>query len=347
MTATNFYPLRRALKEILNNCIIPYIQERRNSMKNRIKINLIFCVFLTLLFVPSEKAFNCFAQNAQPEQQDESKGFESVTRNYVIQRPKGNKPAPISRSRQPKAPAKSKRPIYRRISQPSRKPVAEKTEIGAVGFTIWKLAPDTTNESKGVGESQRNKPQTSQTEYARVGSETPLSVGEEIQISIESLSHKGYLYIIDREQYIDGTYSNPKVIFPIRGANNYVVPGRQISTGIFDILPPKLGKKQIAEVFTVIVSPKPLIPGDQLQEGFLDIEPEKFNDWIKKWKVEVTVDEQEDGAGKLMTADESKGIGEGRILTQDDPLPQTVYQGNIKPGNPLLADVKVKFKSAP
>jgi hypothetical protein len=39
----------------------------------------------------------------------------------------------------------------------------------------------------------------------RIEADTPLKVGERVRLSIES-PRTGYLYVIDREQYADGSY---------------------------------------------------------------------------------------------------------------------------------------------
>lgn len=304
-------------------------------MKNHVKLSFIFGMFFTLLLVSSEQVFCYLPQDIEQAQEDESKGFQPKS---FVKRPAQKKATNKPPSAQPK---------YRRISKPIRKPAQIKTEMASVGFTVWKLKALNNNGTKGVGENQSSTTEKSETVFERVNSETPLVVGEVFQLSVESLSHNGFLYIIHRELYVDDTYSIPKIIYPIRGKNNYVTPGMLISTGVFDVLPPKSKKQQVAEVFTVIISPKALVPPEQLRAGFLNLDPAKFNEWINKWKVDVSVIEQETGAGQEMTEEEAKGIGENVTLTQDDPLPLTFYQSYIKPGDAILTNVHVKFKSTP
>lgn len=77
-----------------------------------------------------------------------------------------------------------------------------------------------------------------------------------------------------------------------------------------------------------------------------------FNDWLKQWEVETTLFDQIDGAGQAITpveeaaSDSAKGLTEeSSTLKQDDPLPQSTYRAKIKPGNPLLVTVSLKFRS--
>src|SRR5437867_180490 len=64
----------------------------------------------------------------------------------------------------------------------------------------------------------------------RIEEDTPLNPGDKVRLSIESLSRAGYLYVIDRAQYADGTLGEPLLIFPtLRTSNkNRVKPGRLI-----------------------------------------------------------------------------------------------------------------------
>jgi hypothetical protein len=129
------------------------------------------------------------------------------------------------------------------------KPKTEKFEMVSLGFTVWKRKVVTNDNPKGIAENKGALTQSVKPDYERVNSETPLAIGENIQITIESLTQTGYLYIIDREKYIDGSFSVPKVIYPIRGRDNYVTPGILKTTGIFDIVASKSSKQQVEEVF--------------------------------------------------------------------------------------------------
>jgi hypothetical protein len=64
----------------------------------------------------------------------------------------------------------------------------------------------------------------------RIEAATPLNVGDRVRITVES-PRSGFLYIIDREQYIDGSFGEPMLIFPTlktRGGDNRVMPGKLI-----------------------------------------------------------------------------------------------------------------------
>ena len=99
-----------------------------------------------------------------------------------------------------------------------------------------------------------------------------------LRLSIE-LPRTGYLYVIDREQYADGTMSEPYLIFPtdLTSGENRVTAGRVVEIpnqsddhAYFEVhsLREAGQSPQIAEALTVLVMPAPLkdlpkrAPGD-------------------------------------------------------------------------------------
>jgi hypothetical protein len=309
-------------------------------MKSFAKFSFIMAVFLALPLILNTQALCNFQQDAGQTQEDETKGL--VPKLFVAKRPavQSNRPTK-SRSTQ------SKKIVYRRITKPIVKPKTEKFEMASLGFTVWKRRAATTDNSKGIAENKNGLTPTVKSDYERVNSETPLAIGENIQITVESLTQTGYLYIIDREKYIDGSFSDPKVIYPIRGRDNYVTPGILKTTGVFDIVASKSSKQQVEEVFTVLLSPTKLIPPAELTGGIVDLDSAKFAEWFSKWKVDFEVIEQEAENGQTMTDEEAKGIEENRKLTQEDPAPATIYRAYINRGSAILFNFPLKFKSAP
>jgi hypothetical protein len=93
----------------------------------------------------------------------------------------------------------------------------------------------------------------------RIDEATPLRAGDRVRLSIESLSRDGYLYVIDREQYSDGTTGEPLLVFPTlkNGENNKVKAGRLVYIpsieGKFRITPRQSEKVQTAELITIKV----------------------------------------------------------------------------------------------
>lgn len=241
---------------------------------------------------------------------------------------------------------------YRRVSKTTVKGVelSEKNNsLAQIGLTIWRFRPtQASDQTKEIVVEEDEKP--SEWTLERVEEGTWFAPGQRIRLSIESLSRDGYLYVIDREEYADGTLGEPVLVFPTQktAASNYVQAGRLIylpsATSRFKIKPSETAKLHIAEVLTVIVAPKLLINTDRLGKSFTRLQRIQVEDWLKQWETSVVKFEMDGGAGQVMTEVEQSAAKQNSVLlTQEDPAPQTVFQVAAKPGNPLLITVPLKF----
>jgi hypothetical protein len=158
----------------------------------------------------------------------------------------------------------------------------------------------------------------------------------------------GYLYVIDRERYADGTLSDAYLIYPneqTRQGDNVVAPGRLVEIpdrrdepNAFTIRPSR--PDQNAEVLSLLVSPEPL-PNMKAGTKPMKLDAALYAGWEKKWGVKAERFELEGGAGQTITAKENQP---GANVTQDDPLPQTLYRVNAKPGNAVLLEIPLQMK---
>ncbi len=241
-------------------------------------------------------------------------------------------------------------PKYRRRSNTAPRATPPLgTAFAQLGVTIWRFRPSTTADKTKelIEEDGENKEVT----LERIEEGTPVLPGQKIRLSVESLSREGFLYVVDRERYSDGTLGEPLLIFPTKRTSdsNRVRAGRLVyipsPTGKFNIKPSQSSKTQVAEVITVLVSPEPLIPNDQLDARAIRLPRQLFESWEKKWGAAATKFEMDGGAGLTMTDKEQAAGSDGsQILTQDDPVPQTVYRVAIKPDAPLLVSVPLRFE---
>lgn len=301
--------------------------------------------------------------------QDEEKSIQSEE--LITKRPKPSKKA-NNTARIPantKKNAVRKKRTYRLIKTipvigptDSIKAVPKDAEVALLGVTIWKMRAATKNDAAKelIEEQSDGKKQEIEYTLERLESNTPLANGERIRISVESLSHGGYLYVIDRELYDDGTYSRPKLIYPTlqsRNRNTQIGAGNLLfipeAPGYFRVKSNQAAKKQLAEVLTFIVSPTLLFDQSVLQPKAIELPLAQFSDWLKRWEVTTTLLEEIDGAGETITLAEqsaaqnyAKGlVEESSSLTQDDPIPQSVFRSQIKRGNPMLVNVFLKFRA--
>jgi len=218
-----------------------------------------------------------------------------------------------------------------------------------VGVTFWRFRRSTAGDkTKELVEDEDGAVEWT---LERIEEGTLLAPGQRVRLSIESLSRSGYLYVIDREQYADGSLGQPVLIFPTQKTRdaNYVKPGRLIyipsASGKFRIKPSEGPKSHVGELITIIVASEPLIDPEQLGPRSIRLPLQQVESWEKKWGVATTRFEMTDGAGVTMTEKEqAAGANPATQLTQEDPIPQTVYRLAIKPENPIIFSVPMRFR---
>jgi hypothetical protein len=292
---------------------------------------LIVCTFATTLIATSPSR----------AQEDERRLWDSE----FLKKRQAAKPSATKPSATNQTPTK-RHPAYRRISV-KNPAIDEKAEGEMLGVTVWRLRPTKNEDGKDSrlllqdDTSRENKEWTPE----RVESETSFAEGEQVRLSIES-PRDGFLYVIDRELYRDGTFSEPYLIFPTlqnRNGNHAVAAGKLIEIpdkSAFRLKP--LREDYKGESLTLIITKEPLA---EIKVGatFIKLEAEMVGQWEKQWGVPVERFEMIGGAGKAYTKVE-KEAGEGsRLLTQEDELPQTLYRVVTKTGNPILVTVMLRI----
>lgn len=224
------------------------------------------------------------------------------------------------------------------------------TTFAQVGVTFWRFRRSTAGDkTKELVEEEEGGP--SEWTLERIEEGTPLLPGQRVRLSIESLSRAGYLYVIDREQYADGSLGDPVLIFPTQKSRdaNQVKAGRLIyipsATGKFRIKPSEGPKVHVGELVTILVSSQPLIDPAQLGAKAIKLPREQVESWEKQWGAKATRFELAGGAGQTMTEKEqAAGTSSSQELTRDDPAPQTVYRLAIKPNDPIIVSVPLRFR---
>ena len=239
--------------------------------------------------------------------------------------------------------------IYRRTG-PLRPRISTRIQFEEVGVTVWRLRPSRSSDEGGRVLVQEGLKQAEWTPE-RIEADTPLKIGDRVRLSVES-PRPGFLYIIDREQYADGSFGEPMLIFPTlrtRGGDNRVEPGRLIDIpaqedqySYFTAQPAGTRRDQVAEVLTVILVPQPLPL--QIAAQPLRMAETEVNGWEKLWGGVAERLELVGGAGRIWTMEEkAAGAALGRQLTQAGPPPQTVYRVARKAGGPLLVTVPLRY----
>lgn len=221
-----------------------------------------------------------------------------------------------------------------------------------VGVTIWRLRPGAPGETAARILVQED---ASTVEWVpeRVGSATSLRAGDRVRLTIESPG-EGYLYVVDREKYQSGERGTPYLIFPTtrtRGGDNKVSGGKLIDIPAQDDQPNFFASRQsrpnqTEEELTVILTREPL---RELTIGpkANTLTEEMVAEWERRWGTgKVERFELSGGAGRAWTRAEQVAASDAsRVLTQEDPPPQTVYRVDGKAGEPLLVKVRLRYRA--
>ena len=249
-------------------------------------------------------------------------------------------------------PRKASKRSYR-IATPNV-PTAGVNGETVVGVTLWRLRRASSTDS---GERLIVHEGADAAEWLpeRISANTRLGQGDRLRISVEA-ARTGYLYVIDREQYADGSVSSPHLIFPTRrtlSGNNQVTVGKIIELPAQDDRPPYFTVKrsrsdQVAEVLSVLISPSPL-EGIEITDQAQKLSEAQVSKWEKSWGARVGLMELEKGVGKAWSKEEKEaGSDVTRVLKSDAPAPQAIYyQPNTKASQPILIKVKLRYGPSP
>lgn len=296
---------------------------------------LIEGILMSFLLLSSGTLYSAAAQDEVG-----SKGIKAEE--FISNRP----PKPAVRKARP-----SRKPTYK-TSQvaPAAVPPAGK-EFAQVGLTLWRFRPSTAADKTKELVEEDGDAQPSQWSLERIEEGTMLAPGQRVRLSVESLSRNGYLYVINREEYADGSLGDARLIYPTKRTpegGNRVKAGKMIyipaPPRYFRIKPSLSTKGHVAEVLTVIVAAEPLIDVSQLATTAITLTPEQVEAWEKQWSTVPTKFEMEGGAGQVMSEREQAAVSDNaEALTQDDPVPQTIYRLAVKPNDVLLVRLPLRF----
>ena len=282
------------------------------------------------------------AQNKQGEDKQETRGI--IPEEFVKARPAKNQSSADSR----------RRPVYRRTSMNTLAATGG-AGYAQLGLTIWRLRPATAADS-GARIIEHKASGDAELIPERMAANAPLKIGERIRLTFEA-PQAGYLYVIDREQYGDGTLGEPVLIFPTtrtRGGDNQVtagklieIPGQEDQPNYFTLVQSRLADThQTGELLTVIVTAKPL-DGITIGEKALALSSEQVKQWEQQWGGRSEAFDLAGGVGRTWTrVEQEAGASSTRQLTQQDPEPQTIYRVAVKPGAPLLVKVGLQYSKA-
>jgi hypothetical protein len=218
-----------------------------------------------------------------------------------------------------------------------------------VGITVWRLRPPKPGDASTARALVHEETGDQDWMPERVAAGAPLAEGQKVRISAEA-AEEGYLYVIDRDEYADGSKGTPYLIFPTlrtRGGDNHVGAGVVIEIPAQDDNPPyfkveRTRPDQVHEVLTLLITPKPLAEV-KIERQRQKLSEEDVTGWEKRWKAKSYKLEDTANQGKAYTATEKQAARGEKLLTNQDPLPQTMYRVDCKSGEPVMLDVQLKI----
>lgn len=229
-----------------------------------------------------------------------------------------------------KAPAM---PTYRRVTRVDGN--ASDADTVDLGVTIWRLrAAKRTDVARLLVQDRES---TTEWTPERVAVGTPLVLGDRVRISVES-PRTGYLYVIDREQYADGSEGAPHLIFPTKrtlGGDNRVTAGRLVEIPAQEDRPPFFTMRpsradQTGERLTILVTDQP-VKEIALSDDAVPMAAALAVELESRGGGSIERLELVGGEGRAWSrAEQRAGADATRLLRQDDPPPQTLFRVAVK-----------------
>ena len=224
-------------------------------------------------------------------------------------------------------------PNYRRATRVDG--AASDADTVDLGVTIWRLRAAKPADVARLLVQDRDS--TTEWTPERVAVGTPLVLGDRVRLSVES-PRTGYLYVIDREQYADGSEGAPHLIFPTKrtlGGDNRVTAGRLVEIPAQDDRPSFFTMRpsradQTGERLTILVTNQP-VKEIVLSDDAVPMAAALAVDLESRGAGSVERLELVGGEGRAWSrAEQQAGADATRLLRQDDPPPQTLFRVSVK-----------------
>jgi hypothetical protein len=268
----------------------------------------------------------------------------------------------------------SKRPRRKKtytsnIMRPSERPPKGEEDV-RLGLTIFHFEPrgtvyrpsnDGTKDILMEGTEEAPTPPNkladwNVADWTRARPDEQFAVGQAVRLHFEPLTKAGYLYVVHQELYTDGSAGPARLLFPTlrtNNGNNLVRPNVDLwvprAPAYFRIRPSKSNKTHVGELLTVVLRGE--APGDILRwplgDEPLSLEADDLTRLVAGARGATINMNLDGGQGQKQTHQElRKDIDmEGdEALTEDDPLPQTIYETRRRAGQPVVFRIPLKFK---
>lgn len=244
-----------------------------------------------------------------------------------------------------------------RTNETSHIPTANVVPDTVLGITLWRSQFSASETARILKEtSAAIKAEQVEKEFAAVTADTIFQEGDLVRLTIEA-ARDGYLYVIDREQYDNGSFSAPYLIFPNphTGLENNRVKKAQafdVPSTCFMIERLEGSSVKVAEELIVIVHPDSLLSvaflnGLKFEDGAAELNQADVAKWETAWGGEVGRLETAGSVNQRFARHDGQPGDSTRILKQKDPLPQVVYYNpKISLRDPLLVKLRLTIGAA-
>jgi hypothetical protein len=276
---------------------------------------------------------------------------------------------PVAGNRKNSGPQKSGKALQTSQTAPSFVYIVDKDfpegppprnyEYVRMGVTVWRLSPSqcpipdcplpktSADSSKGLVDTA-----------TRIDDNVPLNNGDRVRLGLESLARSGYVYIIDREQFADGSLGEGVLIFPTRkidSGKNWAQPGQQIhlprAGGCFCVKSRNSQKVLVADVLTVVLSRTTLLRAEEIGTDAIPVPIGLISFLARADKERTFRGLLNGGTGLAETVQEQSAGAKGLfdtapVLTQNDLPPQTLYQSLIPIGGVAVFNFSLQYGTA-
>jgi hypothetical protein len=230
-------------------------------------------------------------------------------------------------------------------------PVPTAISRQVVGITLWHLRLTERTDDSGARLLMQDPLSAKPREYVpiRIPLDQPLRVGDQVRLGFE-FPREGFLYVVDRERYKDGSCGEPYLIFPVLNLNhgdNRVLPGRLIeipsqADALKALTVHRQNERHVGEELLILFSPEHLasVTAGQPDSAL----PRKVVEgWERDWSVSSSRLDLAD-SGEAWTVVEKAAGAEQRLLTQADPMPQSLVVASVAADRPFLLHVSLEVR---
>ncbi len=240
-----------------------------------------------------------------------------------------------------------KKVTAKRPARPQPPSVSELPAHNLIGITLWRVPGNSTQKIERAEAASQPL-----LKAERLSALSQLIPGDKIRLTIE-VPREGYLYIVSREAYADGTVGTPYLVFPskrINGGDNQVAPGQLTGIPSVSDNPPyfelqRSRPNQVAELISFVVLPAPVL-NLMVEAEPIELTPQLFAAW-KRWESAAQKMELPTRDSPFYTeaeqAAESKVVS--RRLRQGDPLPQNLLLADSR-SESVMVTIPLKFRGS-